>query len=110
MIENIGKKRLLKIYFDTDDKCQNIPVWEYILAEAKKYNLAGVTVYKSISGLGSNSEVHTSNIWALSQTLPLVVEIIDDAGKISDFINHISSDIKEALIVQSDVEVSLIRN
>ncbi len=110
MIESKGQKKLLKIYFDTNDKCEGTPLWEYLLELAKEHKLAGATVYKSMSGLGSHSEIHASNVWILAQKLPVIVEIIDEPEKIEAFLQFIAPKVKEAMIVTSSVEVSVIKN
>ncbi len=101
----LGQKKLLKIYIDTDDKYHGKPLWEVILQKAKESGLSGATVYKSISGMGIHSELKSYNIIALSQSLPLVIEIIDAPEKIETFLEVLDTIMDEGLVTLSDVEV-----
>ncbi len=105
MKEILGLKKLLKIYIDTDDKYENKPLWQEILTRAKKNGLNGATVYKSISGIGLHSQIKSYSVIALSQSLPLVIEIIDDKKKIDLFLKTVDTILEEGLVTMSDVEV-----
>ncbi|WP_457749902.1 DUF190 domain-containing protein [Sulfurimonas sp.] len=101
----LGQKKILRIYIDTLDKYNNKPLWEALLLEVKKENLAGATVIKAIAGLGAFAEIRTFKVWALEQELPLIIEIIDDEDKINHFINHIDDMINNGLITITDTQV-----
>jgi PII-like signaling protein len=101
----LGTKKLLKIYIDTDDKYHGNPLWETILKKAKEHGLFGATVYKSISGMGIHSEFKSYNLIALSQSLPLVIEMIDSEEKIRSFLEVLDTIMEEGLVTLSDVEV-----
>ncbi len=101
----LGKKKIVRIYIDNQDKYNGEPLWELILKKVKEHGLAGATVFKGVAGIGAHSEVRSFNVWALSQELPLVIEIIDDEEKIVDFIDKIDDMIEEGLTTISDTEV-----
>jgi hypothetical protein len=101
----LGKKKVLKIFIDSMDKYNKVPLWEALLEEVKKEKLAGATVYKGVAGIGAFSEVRSFKVWALAQDLPLVIEIIDDEQKISNFIDHIDGMIDNGLVTLTDTEV-----
>jgi uncharacterized protein len=81
-----GEAKLLRIFIGESDKAGSIPVYEKIVMEARKSGLAGATVFKGIMGFGRASIIHTSKILRLSEDLPLIIEIVDEKGKIEDFI------------------------
>lgn len=101
----LGTKKLLKIYIDTSDKLGSEPLWEAILKAAKQHGLNGATVFKAISGMGIHSELRSYQLIALSQSLPLVIEIIDDEEKIRTFFDTLDNMLEEGLVTLSDVEV-----
>jgi len=101
----LGKKKVLKIYIDTLDKYEEKPLWEEILKKVKEHKIAGATVYKGVAGIGAFTEVRSFKVWALAQELPLVIEIIDDEKKITDFIDHIDHMLDNGLITLTDTEV-----
>ncbi len=101
----LGDKKRLKIYIDSTDKHQGKPLWEEILLKVKEFKIAGATVTKAVAGVGAFSDIHSSNLIALSQKLPLIIEIIDDKQKIEDFFKEIDEIIEEGLCTIDSVEV-----
>ena len=101
----LGKKKLLKIYIDSDDKYQSDPLWEIILKKAKQNGLHGATVYKAVGGMGIHSEFKTFKLVSLSQSLPLSIEIIDSEEKIHLFLKVLDEILEEGLVTLTDVEV-----
>ena len=88
-MDNHESAKLLRIFIGEADKIGSVNVYEKIVTSARESNLAGATVYKGIMGFGKNSIIHTSKIFALSDDLPLVIEIVDREEKIDDFIPKI---------------------
>ncbi len=105
MQKYLGRKKAVRIYIDSSDKVEGQLLWERLLKEAKAYGISGATVFKAVSGMGAHSEVHTFNVWILSQTLPVIVEMIDDEEKIRGFLEHVEPIIEEGLVTLADVEV-----
>ena len=81
-----GEAKLLRIFLGETDKISHTPVYETIVTEARRNNLAGATVYKGVMGYGGNSRIHSAKLLRLSEDLPLVVEIVDEEKKIEEFI------------------------
>ncbi len=81
-----GEAKLLRIFLGESDKIGSIPVYEKILVEARKEELAGATVYKGIMGFGANSVIHRAKFLTMSEDLPLVIEIVDEVERIEKFI------------------------
>ncbi len=101
----LGRKKIVRIYIDNQDKFEGKPLWEEILREVKEQGLAGATVFKGVAGIGAHTEIRSFNILAISQELPLIIEIIEDEEKISSFLNNIDHMIEEGLVTMSDTEV-----
>jgi hypothetical protein len=91
-----GEAKLLRIFLGETDKLHHVPVHEKIVAEARKLNLAGATVYKGIMGFGGNSVIHSAKFLELSEDLPLVIEIVDSQNKIEEFIPIVEKIFEEA--------------
>ena len=72
---------LLRIFFGEDDKFNRLPLHEAIVLKAREMHLGGATVLRGHVGFGHSSHIHTTKILRLSQDLPVVVEIVDSAGK-----------------------------
>ena len=88
--------KLLRIFIGEDDKFNQRPLYEAIVYAAKKKGLAGATVTKGILSFGANSKIHTSKIFALSNDLPIIVEIVDETEKIEDFIEIVDKLFKKS--------------
>ncbi|MBE0661194.1 MAG: DUF190 domain-containing protein [Bacteroidales bacterium] len=84
-----GEAKLLRIFVGSGDKIGNTPLYEAIVLAAKKYGVAGATVLRGVMGYGANSFVHTAKILALSEDLPMVIEMVDEASKIDGFIKQV---------------------
>ena len=110
MKQHLGKKSVLKIYIDSTDVYEDKALWEALLEKVKEFGLAGATVSKSVAGIGINSEVHTFDIWSLSQKLPLVIEIVDEKKRIEKFLDGVESMIDEAFVTLGKVEVLRYKN
>ena len=81
-----GDAKLLRIFVGESEKFHKIPLYEKLVREAREKGLAGATVLKGVMGFGKHSIIHTSKILALSEDLPLVIEIVDETKKIEEFI------------------------
>jgi PII-like signaling protein len=101
----LGKKKVARIYIDNQDKIEGKPLWEELLKSAKEYGLSGATVFKGVSGIGVQGEIHSFNVWTISQKLPLVLELIDDEEKVLGFLESVDEMIKEGMTTLSDTEV-----
>ncbi len=83
------KAKRLRIYISSTDKLKRTPLYEVIIYAARRYGITGATVLKGIMGFGSSSEVYSYKLWEISEKLPLIVEIIDEPGKIDAFFESI---------------------
>ena len=101
----LGQKKVARIYIDNQDKVHGKPLWEEVLKKAKEYGLSGATVFKGVSGIGVQGEIHSFNVWSIAQKLPLVIEIIDNEEKIMGFLESIDEMIEEGITTLSDTEV-----
>lgn len=81
-----SEAKLLRIFIGESDKIKGVPVFEKIVLIAREQGLAGATVLKGVMGYGMNSIIHTSKLLALSEDLPVIVEIVDKVDKIEKFI------------------------
>ncbi|KIM00635.1 hypothetical protein CCC_03237 [Paramagnetospirillum magnetotacticum MS-1] len=77
---------LLRIFVGETDRRDGKPLFESIAIEARKANLAGATVLRGRMGFGHSSRLHSTKILALSEDLPMVIEIVDSWEKIEAFL------------------------
>ena len=80
-----GNATLLRIYVGELDKYHHQPLYEAIVMFAKRQGMAGATVLRGVMSYGANSMIHTAKLFALSEDLPIIIEIVDEEEKIQDF-------------------------
>ncbi|PKP50634.1 MAG: hypothetical protein CVT92_14290 [Bacteroidetes bacterium HGW-Bacteroidetes-1] len=81
-----SEAKLLRIFISNTDKFKHSLLSETLVFAARRYGLSGATVLRGSMGFGSSSVVHSMKFWVISEKLPVVVEIIDEAVKIDKFL------------------------
>ncbi|MFZ0390084.1 MAG: DUF190 domain-containing protein [Calditrichia bacterium] len=104
------KGHLLRIFIGESDRCEGMPLYEWIVKKAREAGLAGATVLRGLEGFGARSRIHTSKILRLSEDLPVVIEIVDTLQKIEDFLPLIDGAIQEGLATLEKVEIRFYRS
>jgi len=100
---------LLRIFIGESDRRDGMPLFEWIVRQARQHDLAGATVLRGLEGFGAHSRVHKARILRLSTDLPIVVEIVDTREKIEAFLPVIDEAIEEGLATLEPVEIRLYR-
>jgi PII-like signaling protein len=102
--------KLLRIFVGESDRWDGKPLYEAIVLEARRRGMAGATVIKGFMGFGAHSRIHTAKLLELSQDLPLIIEIVDEAGKIEAFMPDLEKMVKDGLITIERADVRLYRS
>ena len=101
--------QLLRIFIGETNKYGRIPLYEWIVQQARSKGMAGATVLRGIQGFGANSLIHTTKILRLSEDLPVIVEIIDTEKKIELFLKDIDHAITEGIVTVEKARVRMYR-
>jgi PII-like signaling protein len=101
---------LLRIFVGESDKRDGRPLYEVIVEEARRRGLAGATVLRGVMGFGASSRIHTTKILRLSEDLPMVIEIVDEADKINAFLPDLDGMVQEGLVTLERVQIILYRD
>jgi uncharacterized protein len=96
---------LLRIFIGESDHHHGKPLYEAIVMKARELHVAGATVLRGPMGYGKSSRLHSAKILRLSEDLPMVVEIVDAAEKIDQFLRVLDGMIGSALITLEKVQV-----
>lgn len=80
---------MLRIYVSSTDKFRHGLLYETLVYAAKRYGLSGATVVKGVMGFGASSVVRSVRFWEITEKLPVVIEMVDDAEKIEKFTQKI---------------------
>ena len=97
--------QLLRIFIGESDRWQGKPLYEAIILKAREMGIAGATMLRGMMGYGAASRIHTARILRLSEDLPIVVEIVDGAEKISALLPTIEEMVQEGLVTVENVRV-----
>ncbi|MCD6578832.1 DUF190 domain-containing protein [bacterium] len=101
-----GEAVLLRIFLGDKDTYKGKPVYEQIVLNARKNNIAGVSVFHGVMGFGANSRViHSAHVLALSEDLPVLIEIVDDEDKINKLLPCIDDCVQGGLVTMEKVKV-----
>ena len=101
--------QLLRIFIGETNRHGRLPLYEWIVRQARSTGMAGATVVRGIQGFGANSLIHTTKILRLSEDLPVIVEIIDTAEKIESFLQSIDHAISEGLVTMEKARIRMYR-
>lgn len=96
---------LLRVFIGETDSYNGMALYEQIVLEARKLNLAGATVIRGIMGYGANSRIHTAKLLRLSEDLPVIIEIVDTEENLNKIIPFLDETVHEGLITMEKVRV-----
>jgi len=96
---------ILRIYLGEKDHIKGKPLYEQIVIKARELNLAGATVLHGILGFGADSRMHSSRVLALSNDLPVIIEIVDSEENIQKIMPYIDEHVTEGFVTMVDVKV-----
>ncbi len=97
--------QLLRIFIGESDEHNGEPLYRAIVLKARELGLAGSTVLRGAMGFGANSKMHTTRLLELSTDLPILIEIVDTAEKISSLLPFLDEVVTEGLITIESVLV-----
>jgi uncharacterized protein len=96
---------LLRVFIGETDRYKGKPLYEAIVYKAREWDLAGATVLRGILGYGADSRIHSSKLLALSDDLPVVVEVVDSEEKIQKLLPFLDEAVEEGLVTLEPVTV-----
>lgn len=103
---------LLRLFFGDEDRDEEsgTALYETIVRSARAAGLAGATVLRGQMGFGKNSHLRTTHLLALSQDLPVVIEIVDTESNIKAFLPEVDRLLREGLVTMEEVLVVKVPN
>lgn len=100
-----GEGKLLRIFIGESDTWHGKPLYQAIVQRLREEGLAGATVIRGIEGFGAKSHLHTSRILRLSEDLPLLIEVVDEASRIDAVLPMLDEMVADGLVTLEKVEV-----
>jgi len=99
-----GRARMMRIHFGEDDRWEGKPLYEAIVEEARRLDLAGATAYRGIEGYGASTRIHRRHAFT-SSDMPIMLSVVDEESKIRAYLPVLEQMVHEGLVVMSDVDV-----
>jgi PII-like signaling protein len=84
---------ILKIYASTTDRIGTKLFYQHIVEIAREKGITGATVFRGIMGYGASSRISSSRFWELTEKLPVVIELVDQTGKLEEFYAEIEDEL-----------------
>ena len=76
----------LRIYVGEDKRHGDLPLYQEIVAMARRLHIAGALVLRGTEGFGHSTRLHTSDV-LFSEDLPVLIEIVDGAQKVDELVS-----------------------
>ncbi|MCP4312269.1 MAG: DUF190 domain-containing protein [Bacteroidetes bacterium] len=87
------EQSILRIHASTTDKIGSKLLYQHIVELAKEKEISGATVFRGIMGYGSSSKISSSRFWELTEKLPVVIELVDQTGRLESFYQAIREEL-----------------
>ena len=105
-----GERTLMRIHIGESDRWHGKPLYDAIVGLLRAEKFSGATVLRGVGGFGSSSVYHTDKIMRLSQDLPIVIEVIENAERIEKMLPELDQMIGGGLVTLEKVRVILYRS
>jgi uncharacterized protein len=100
-----GEQKMLRIFLGEGDRWEGQLLHVALLERFRKEGIAGATVFRGVAGYGASSVVHSAHLLAMSQDLPLLVEVVDTTEHIERMLPIIDAMMTKGLVTVEDVHV-----
>jgi PII-like signaling protein len=100
-----GEKVLMRIFVGESDKFGRMPLFEALVDLFRQEGCAGSTVLRGVAGFGAHSVYHTDRLLRLSTDLPIVVEVVESADKLTALMPRINEMMDGGMITTEKVQV-----
>jgi len=105
-----SERTLMRIHIGESDRWHGKPLYDAIVELLRAEKFSGATVLRGVGGFGSSSVYHTEKIMRLSQDLPIVIEVIENAERIEKMLPALDQMIGGGLVTLEKVRVILYRS
>ena len=108
-MELLNEGYLLRIFIGENDRMEDVPLYEWLVLQAKEQELAGATVLRGLMGFGPTSKIQSAKILRLSQDLPIVVEIVDTLDRLEHYLEQVDPAIQGGMVTLEKATVRVYR-
>lgn len=105
-----GEQLLLRAWLRNTDKHGLQTAAEAIVQRAKQAGLAGATMLRGTLGLDCRGQLLAGAGWSLVEHLPVIVEIVDSAGRLLPFLEELGELLDEGIVTLERAHVLVYRH
>jgi hypothetical protein len=95
----------LMIFLSEDDRVGRRVASEVLLQRAREDGMAGATLWRGVEGFGRAGKVRSTRFVDAAQGAPLVLELIDETGRIDEFLGVVAELAPWALVTREPVDI-----
>ena len=95
----------LTIFLSETDQFHHRPLYTEIVHRAHAAGLAGASVIRGCEGFGASGRVHTSRLLSLTESLPVLIVIVDRPDRVREFLPQVAELVTTGLVTLEEVEV-----
>ena len=103
--EKRGPAKLIRVFLGEADRWNGAPLYDAIVKRLRIMDVCGATVYRGILGYGAKGHTHKQGLLHMSHDLPVMISIVESAGKVEEIRIAIEAMMSDGLIAISDVEM-----
>ena len=93
-----------QIFIDQDELLGSMTLQEYIIQFLIAQKVKGLTIFKGISGFGSNQQFNRPNDLFSFDEIPILITFIDDTEKVKATLKSLRLTVTSGFIVTNEVE------
>ncbi len=100
-----GAAKKVTIYVNEDTQRHLVSLYESILQFLMHKGVAGATATRALAGFGVHKALHTPNVEALAEHLPIRIEFIETAEKVEELLPALYDMVNDGIIEIQDTNV-----
>lgn len=100
-----GAAKKVTVYVNEDTQRHLTPLYESILTFLLHKGVSGATATRALAGFGGHRTLHTPNVEALSEHLPIRIEFIESAEKVEEILPTLYDMVSDGVIEVQDTNV-----
>jgi PII-like signaling protein len=100
-----GPAKRVTIYINEDAHYHRTPLHGALLEFLLNHGVAGATASRAMAGFGSHRVLHTTNVEALGEHLPVRIEFVESAAKLDELLPTLYDMVSDGLIEVQDTTV-----
>ena len=95
----------LTVLVDSAVKWHGVPLYSALVKRCQESDIAGATVISCAEGYGSHRTLHSSRLFALSDNLPMQVQVIERKENLDHLLEVLADMLGQRLVTLEEVEV-----